>query len=88
MRIFFCNVNYQLAEADLRVLFEEHGEVKRFKVVLDRDTGASRGFGFCELALDADGYAAMAALDGTIVAGRRIVVREANPRTAFFREAQ
>ena len=87
MRIFFCNVNYQLAEADLRVLFEEHCEVRRLRVVRDRDTGKSRGFGFCELA-DGEALAAIAALDGTTVAGRRLVVREANPQTAFFREAQ
>jgi RNA recognition motif-containing protein len=66
---------------DLQELFEQHGVVRSAQVLIDRETGRSRGFGFVEMQEDQDGDAAIDALDGTEHLGRRLNVNEAKPRT-------
>lgn len=78
--IYVGNLPYQTTEDDLRRLFEEYGEVQRASVVMDRETGRSRGFGFVEMADDAEGNRAIEALDGADLDGRSLKVNEARPR--------
>jgi cold-inducible RNA-binding protein len=80
MKIYIGNLSFQTSEADLRSLFEAYGEVASASLVLDRDTGRSRGFGFVEMNDDTQARAAMQALNGTNVGGRDLVVNEARPR--------
>jgi RNA recognition motif-containing protein len=78
-RLYVGNLPYQTTEADLRELFETHGTVESADVIIDRETGRSRGFGFVEM----DGSAADAAiqaLDGKDIEGRSLRVNEANER--------
>ena len=79
VNIYVGNLSFKSGEGELKTLFEQHGEVKGVKVVTDRDTGRSRGFAFVEMQ-DAEGKAAIAALNGTEFDGRQIVVNEARPR--------
>src|SRR5262249_35073708 len=67
-------------DRDLQELFAAHGVVRFAQVVLDRDTGRSRGFGFVELATEQDARAALAGLNGKQVGGRTLTVRAAQPR--------
>jgi len=79
--IYVGNLSYQSSEQDLRSLFEQYGEVYSAKVVDDRDTGRSRGFGFVEMETEA-GQTAIAALNGRELDGRSLNVNEAKPREA------
>jgi cold-inducible RNA-binding protein len=80
MRIYVGNLSYDTGDEDLRSAFEAHGEVSSAQVVADRDTGRSRGFGFVEMNSSEDANKAIAALNGTMLQGRTIVVNEARPR--------
>lgn len=81
MKLFVGNLSYNTTEDALRSLFEGDGRtVNRVSIVLDRDTGRSRGFGFVKMPDDGAGRAAIDALNGTEVGGRKIVVNEARPR--------
>jgi RNA recognition motif-containing protein len=80
MNIYVGNLSYQTTEADLRAAFETHGEVTSAAVVMDRETGRSKGFGFVEMAQDSAGKAAIGALNGSDLSGRQIKVNEARPR--------
>ena len=75
------NLFYDVTSEDLKVLFEQHGVVRSAQVLIDRETGRSRGFGFVEMQDDGDGEAAIEARDGTEHLGRRLNVNEAKPRT-------
>ena len=55
MNIYISNLSYDVNDSDLRELFEEYGEVSSAKVIMDRETGRSRGFGFVEMVNDGDG---------------------------------
>ncbi|MFM7855904.1 MAG: RNA recognition motif domain-containing protein, partial [Flammeovirgaceae bacterium] len=66
---------------DLEAAFAKFGEVTSAKIVKDRDTGRSKGFGFVEMANDAEAQAAIAALNETELDGRTIVVKPANPKS-------
>ena len=79
MNIFVAGLSYQLSEADLQELFEEYGEVTSAKIIMDRDTGRSKGFGFVEME-DEAGQQAINELDGAEFAGRRLAVSVARPR--------
>jgi RNA recognition motif-containing protein len=80
MKIFIASLSFRADDQDLAELFEPYGEVTSASVVLDRETGRSRGFGFVEMP-DADAAkAAIAELDGAEVDGRTIVVKEAEDR--------
>ncbi|MCC6676884.1 MAG: RNA-binding protein [Phycisphaerales bacterium] len=80
MKIYVGNLSFNTSEAQLRALFEAHGEVASASLVMDRDTGRPRGFGFVEMNNDEQARAAMAALNGQNVDGRDLTVNEARPR--------
>jgi RNA recognition motif-containing protein len=80
-RRYVGNLSYDVTSEDLQELFEQHGVVRSAQVLIDRETGRSRGFGFVEMQEDQDGDAAIEALDGTEHQGRRLNVNEAKPRT-------
>jgi RNA recognition motif-containing protein len=80
MNIFVSGLNYSLTSDELSALFSQYGAVTSAKVVTDRDTGRSRGFGFVEMAEDEEGRTAISALDQSEVKGRRINVKEAEER--------
>lgn len=81
MNIYVAGLNFKLNDADLRQLFEEYGEVSSAKVIMDKFTGKSRGFGFVEMNNDGDGQKAIDALDQAEVEGKVISVSVAKPRT-------
>ena len=77
--IYVGNLSYDSTEQSLRDLFEQHGAVHSVKLIEDRETGRSRGFGFVEM--DSDGAnAAIQALNGQELDGRALKVNEARPR--------
>jgi RNA recognition motif-containing protein len=79
MKLYVGNLSFQTGEADLNDLFSQHGAVESCRIITDRDTGRSRGFGFVEMASKAEGEAAMAALAGKEIDGRALTVNEAKP---------
>jgi len=80
MNIYVGNLPYGVTSPDLEQSFSEYGEVERAQVITDRETGRSRGFGFVEMPNDDEGRAALEALNGSEMGGRRVVVNEARPR--------
>ena len=80
MKIYVGNLSFSTSESQLRALFEEHGQVASASLVMDRETGRPRGFGFVEMNDDSQARAAMAALNGQNVDGRDLTVNEAKPR--------
>ena len=80
MNIFVARLNYDTQDQDLRDAFEQFGTVDSAKVIMDRETGRSRGFGFVEMPDDTEGNAAIEALNDSELDGRTIVVKEAEPR--------
>jgi RNA recognition motif-containing protein len=81
MNIYVGNLPFNADDAGLRVAFEAHGEVSSAQVVMDRETGRSRGFGFIEMPNQEQAQAAIAALNGSDLGGRTLNVNEARPRT-------
>ncbi len=79
-RIYCGNLSFQSSQDDLRALFAAHGEVTDVHLVMDRETGRPRGFGFVEMATEEQAKAAIAALDGQSVGGRNLKVNEAQAR--------
>jgi RNA recognition motif-containing protein len=83
MNIYVGNLSWNLTEEDLQNLFAPHGEVTSAKIVTDKfNNNRSKGFGFVEMPNDSEGQAAIAALNGTEVDGRSIVVNESQPKPA------
>ena len=80
MNIYVGNLSWNLKDQDLQNLFEAHGEVSTAKIVLDKFTNRSKGFGFVEMPNDDQAQAAISALNGTEVDGRNIVVNESRPK--------
>jgi len=80
MNIYVGNLSWNLKDQDLSDLFASHGEVASAKIVLDKFTNRSKGFGFVEMPNDDQAQAAIAALNGTEVDGRNIVVNESRPK--------
>ena len=80
MNIYVGNLSYSLSESELRDAFENFGAVSSAKVLTDRETGRSRGFGFVEMPNQAEAEAAVANLNGKDVGGRPLRVNEARPR--------
>jgi len=78
--IFVDNVAVNTSEQALRTAFEAFGEVLTVKLVNDRDTGVPRGFAFIEMSSDAEGRAAIAALNGSTIDGQVVRVNEARPK--------
>jgi RNA recognition motif-containing protein len=82
MNIFVARLNFKTKREDLEAAFAKFGQVTSAKIVKDRDTGRSKGFGFVEMANDEEGNKAIAALNETDLDGRTIVVKPANPKGA------
>lgn len=82
MNIFVARLNFKTRSEDLAKAFSQYGEVVSAKIVKDRDTGRSKGYGFVEMANDEAGNKAIAALNETELDGRAIVVKPANPKGA------
>ena len=80
MNIYVGNLSWNLKDQDLSNLFAAHGEVASAKIVTDKFTNRSKGFGFVEMPNDDQAQAAIAALNGTEVDGRNIVVNESRPK--------
>ena len=80
MNIYVGNLSYGLSESELRDAFANFGEVSLVKILSDRETGRSRGFGFVEMPNQAEAEAAVANLNGKDVGGRPLRVNEARPR--------
>jgi RNA recognition motif-containing protein len=80
MRIYIGNLNYRLRTEELKAAFEPYGEVVGAKIVRDKETNRSKGFGFIEMTNDSDGTKAIEALNGTDLSGRNMIVSEAKPR--------
>lgn len=81
MNIYVGNLPFSYNSDDLQRLFEAHGSVDSAQVIMDRDTGRSRGFGFVEMGSADEARAAISEIDGSDVDGRRLKVNEAKPRT-------
>ncbi|NDV59942.1 RNA-binding protein [Bacteroides sp. 519] len=80
MNIYVGNLNYRVREADLQQVLEDYGTVTSVKVVTDRETGRSKGFGFVEMADDQEAAKAISELNGAEFEGRTMVVKEARPK--------
>ncbi len=80
MKLYVGNLSFDTSETRLRELFTPHGELASATLVMDRDTGKPRGFGFVEFKSAESGAAAIAALNGQNVDGRDLTVNEAKPR--------
>jgi RNA recognition motif-containing protein len=79
LKLYVGNLSFDSTEADVRALFEQHGQVQSVNLIMDRETGRPRGFGFVEMA-DSDGKAAIDNLNGTDFGGRALNINEARPR--------
>ena len=78
--LYVGNLSYDINNSALEQLFSAHGTVDSAKVIMDRDTGQSKGFGFIEMATDAEAQAAIDRLNGTDYDGRPMKVNEAKPQ--------
>ncbi len=81
MNIFVAGLSYQINDADLKELFEEYGTISSAKIITDRDTGRSKGYGFVEMEDDSEGQRAIEELNGAEYDGRTLSVSVARPRT-------
>ena len=79
-KLYVGNLAYGVTDSTLLQLLEAHGTVQSAQVIMDRDTGRSKGFGFVEMGSDAEAQAAIQALNGKEVEGRALTVNEARPR--------
>src|SRR5947209_19000567 len=79
-KLYVGNLSYNVDSSELEQLFGQHGQVTSAQVINDRGTGRSKGFGFVEMASDAEADAAIAALNGQQHDGRALTVNEARPR--------
>jgi cold-inducible RNA-binding protein len=80
MKLYVGNLSYGMTDADLQNLFEQYGTVQSAQIIMDRDTGRSKGFGFVEMSTTEEGQAAIQALHDQEVSGRKLTVNEARPR--------
>ena len=80
MNIYVSNLSFNVQDEDLREFFAPYGEVTSAKIINDRETGRSRGFGFVEMSSDAASQKAIAELNETSIDGRTIKVMEAKPK--------
>ncbi|OGS12122.1 MAG: RNA-binding protein [Elusimicrobia bacterium RIFOXYA2_FULL_58_8] len=81
-RIYVGGLPFTTTEAEMNTLFATYGAVSSAKLITDRDTGQSRGFGFVEMANDAEATAAMEKLNGSDFGGRKLTINEARPMEA------
>jgi RNA recognition motif-containing protein len=80
-KLYVGNLEYSVSDSDLQKMFEPHGTVQSAQIVMDRDTGRSKGFGFVEMGNDQEAQAAIKALNGQQMGGRALTVNEARPKT-------
>ena len=80
-KLYVGNLGYGVTDGELEQMFAAHGTVESAQVIMDRDTGRSKGFGFVEMKSDQEAQAAIAALNGQEVGGRALTVNEARPKT-------
>lgn len=80
MNIYVGNLSYGMSEDELREAFAAYGDVSSVKILTDRETGRSRGFGFVEMPNQSEGEAAITQLNGKELSGRTLRVNEARPR--------
>jgi RNA recognition motif-containing protein len=78
--LYVGNFSYDLTDSDLQNLFVPHGTVQSAQVIMDRDAGRSKGFGFVEMGSEQEAQGAIQALNGQQVNGRALTVNEARPR--------
>jgi cold-inducible RNA-binding protein len=78
-KLYVGNLPYQMRDSDLEQAFGQYGQVTSAKVMMERETGRSKGFGFVEMASDAEAQAAINGMNGQPLGGRSIVVNEARP---------
>jgi RNA recognition motif-containing protein len=81
MNIFIAGLNYNISDSELSELFAAYGEVSSARVIKDRQTGRSKGYGFAEMTDDEAAKKAIEELNGQEIKGRAIVVSEARPKT-------
>lgn len=81
MNLYIGNLDYSVKEEQLQKIFEEFGEVISTKIITDKFTGRSKGFGFVEMENDEEAKAAISALNGKMINNREISVNEARPKT-------
>ncbi len=79
MNIFVAKLSYETSTETLQRVFEAFGDVESVKIIMDRDTGRSKGYGFVEMPNDDEGLAAIQDLNDTDLDGRQIVVKKADP---------
>lgn len=80
-KLYVGNLAYSVSDNDLQETFQEYGEVVSARVITDRDTGRSKGFGFVEMSTEDEANAAIEALNGQEKDGRALTVNEAKPQT-------
>ncbi len=88
MNIYVGNLSYKMTDEDLGNLFNTYGSVSESKIVIDRETGRSKGFGFVEMPNQAEGDEAIKQLDGKEIDGRSIKVNVAKPKEDKPRRSQ
>jgi len=79
-KLYVGNLSYDVTDGSLEQMFAAHGTVQSAQVIMDRDTGRSKGFGFVEMGSDQEAQAAIQALNGQQVWGRSLAVNEARPK--------
>lgn len=79
-KLYVGNLTYGVTDSDLQQMFAPHGTVQSAQIVMDRDTGRSKGFGFVEMGSEAEAQAAITALNGKESDGRSLTVNEARPK--------
>ena len=79
-KLYVGNLSFDVQNSDLEEMFAAHGSVRSAQVIMDRDTGRSKGFGFVEMSADGEATAAISALNGRDFKGRALTVNEAKPR--------
>ncbi len=79
-KLYVGNLSYGITDGTLQQMFEEFGSVQSAQVIMDRDTGRSKGFGFVEMGSDSEAQAAIQAMNGKEVEGRPLTVNEARPK--------
>src|ERR1035437_8028425 len=88
MNIYVGSLHFKMSEAELKEIFEEYGEVTSAKIIIDKYSGKSKGFGFVEMPNDAEAKKAIEELNGAEVSGRNIIVNESieRPERKNFRD--
>lgn len=80
MNIFVASLSFRVQSEELKQIFEQYGEVESAKVIMDHETGRSRGFAFVEMPNEEEGNQAIEELNGKSIQGKEIVVKQARPR--------